>query len=1123
MNAPIRFGRGGGLPRSVGSLVLAAVFLVAAVGCTGDPDDGDDSADAVADAGDDATTGDGATGADGRVGGDSTAGDISGDTATHPAPEVKFTAPANGAVVKGKIKFEIDAKAAAGLTIKKVDLDIDSALYVSDEKAPWSFVLDTNQRPEGEYKIGATAHDSAGGKKRAEIAITIDRSGPEILFKSPLANAHVNGDVTPIKLALEVAGDQPTTVAFSAIRKGKISVLKTLKEAPWQTDWSTKGLEGGAWTLRAIGNDKHGNSTTTTVNVVVDRGPKTTLETPKSGQTVFGTIDVKVTCEDDVGLTKLKVDTGGKVIAEQSISGTKKTVTVKWNTVGFKPTFNVLTATCFDGNGQFSNDHAKVTVDQKPVAALKSCTGQGFKNCTAVPVVPAALFGTHKLIAGVQDDDATLKSVALKLDGKPLADLSKAPFEHAWDTTKTADGPHKLDATFKTSKGDALNLSFSVTINNCDTDKDGHKDKTAACGGLDCDDKDKGVFPGAADPYGDGKDSNCDGKDGKDADGDGYFDKASGGKDCNDSDKTIRPCADDKAGDGIDSNCDGKDTQSCDDCDSCSVDTASGDSCLHIAFGDGNKCSDGNPCSTGDTCNNGSCIATSSKDCNDGNLCTADSCSVSGSGANAKLSCKHTPSTGACFDGDACTVKTCIKGVCKVGGAVKCDDGIACTEDKCDAKSGCFAVTAKDGAACATGCKIGVCKTGTCNGSVDGIWQKIYAGSTGRVMTIVPAGKGEYFGVGYAVSGLPMGFIMRFDGAGKAIWQKNLGASSSGALIDAAADGKGGVIAGGVKIGGFGGTQQGAVSWISSTGSVKKTTNVTGTVSLTGITVDDDGNAYVAGGVGTTSPNGGRVVALSTTGSTKWTQDATGTGKGATLNRIEYADGHVVAVGAAPAGNYTTGFARKLSTAGKTIWTLKTQPSGYISASFVGLSASKTGWVAGGAAQKFSSASAFAVGIDNNGKKLWERAGYATGAFWGGIPAGSGVLMTGIAGTGSKTDGLMVRIDANGNPVWTKTVGGNLADSLVKGVAVPGGFLLPGDKDGFQQGSGKRFIMRIDSFGNSNCTASGTCAGKSSTSCEDTNPCTLDTCDGKSGCKHSNMPDKSPCGGGKTCKAGTCG
>ncbi|MEL6347028.1 MAG: MopE-related protein [Myxococcota bacterium] len=72
----------------------------------------------------------------------------------------------------------------------------------------------------------------------------------------------------------------------------------------------------------------------------------------------------------------------------------------------------------------------------------------------------------------------------------------------------------------------------------------------------DCDDSDPTIHPGARELAGDSVDSDCDGLDGVDGDGDGQASKQSGGQDCNDDDPAIFYGADERC-DLIDNDCDG--------------------------------------------------------------------------------------------------------------------------------------------------------------------------------------------------------------------------------------------------------------------------------------------------------------------------------------------------------------------------------------------------------------------------------------------------------------------------------------------------------------------------------------------------------------------------------------
>ena len=70
--------------------------------------------------------------------------------------------------------------------------------------------------------------------------------------------------------------------------------------------------------------------------------------------------------------------------------------------------------------------------------------------------------------------------------------------------------------------------------------------------------------------------------------------------------------------------------------------------------------------------------------CNDGNACTADTCSAG--------VCAHTPVRDgtACSDGNLCNgMETCQAGVCRAGTPLSCNDGNPCTTDACNPTRGC--------------------------------------------------------------------------------------------------------------------------------------------------------------------------------------------------------------------------------------------------------------------------------------------------------------------------------------------------------------------------------------------------------------------------------------------------
>jgi hypothetical protein len=124
---------------------------------------------------------------------------------------------------------------------------------------------------------------------------------------------------------------------------------------------------------------------------------------------------------------------------------------------------------------------------------------------------------------------------------------------------------------------------------------------------------------------------------------------------------------------------------SCDDRNPCTTDAcAAATGCTHVAVADATPCADSNPCNGVETCRAGTCAAGTPPSCDDYNVCTVDSCAPAG--------CQHVPLPDETLrpDGTVCNgVEVCYKGVLYQGSPLRCDDGNVCTTDSCDPAAGC--------------------------------------------------------------------------------------------------------------------------------------------------------------------------------------------------------------------------------------------------------------------------------------------------------------------------------------------------------------------------------------------------------------------------------------------------
>lgn len=154
------------------------------------------------------------------------------------------------------------------------------------------------------------------------------------------------------------------------------------------------------------------------------------------------------------------------------------------------------------------------------------------------------------------------------------------------------------------------------------------------------------------------------------------------------------------------------DNDGCEDGNECTLDLCDEETetCTEELMNDGVDCQDNDLCTQNESCLNGLCQGGTGVVCDDGNLCTLDSCT-------SDLGCLFSNENTACNDGDPCTLADlCSAGECQGGTLLDCDDGNECTEDVCLTESGCTSLPSGD-----IPCdEVNLCTKGSCDGEVCG-------------------------------------------------------------------------------------------------------------------------------------------------------------------------------------------------------------------------------------------------------------------------------------------------------------------------------------------------------------------------------------------------------------------
>jgi len=384
--------------------------------------------------------------------------------------------------------------------------------------------------------------------------------------------------------------------------------------------------------------------------------------------------------------------------------------------------------------------------DGNPCTESETCTGEICKGklvncddgstCTSDACNPKTGC-EHKNVQGPCDDNDKCTEKDACADGKCVGlaiGVTAACDDNndcTLDTCKSAEGcfHKKLDGT-TCSDGEACTVGDKCKLGTCeaganacgcgsDADCKNKEDGNACNGTLHCEPKSKTckVKPGTAITCDTSINNACQTNECNPKSGTCGIAKTKDGIPC-DADGNV--CTKDDA--CKDGKCQPGTVVTCNDNNGCTTDVCDKKGGCKFTPNTDPCDADGSKCTSGDACKAGGCVPGPAKKCDDGEACTKDVCRAS------DAVCLSQPLTDTCDDDNKCTLEEkCGKHpvtfawTCVTDKVLLCNDGNACTADKCDAKKGCVSEAVPDGGACDDGnkCTSGdTCKTGKCTGAV---------------------------------------------------------------------------------------------------------------------------------------------------------------------------------------------------------------------------------------------------------------------------------------------------------------------------------------------------------------------------------------------------------------------
>ena len=383
------------------------------------------------------------------------------NTVTTNPPTVTITSPSAGAKVSGS-NVIISASASSDIGVAGVQFLIDGAAFGSKvTNTPYFVSWDSTKSKNGSHTLTAIVSDTAGNQATSNAVIVTDsnainQSGPTVSLTTPTSGAKLSNTVTVSAIATSSIG-----IAGVQFLMDGVSLSPEIPASPYVFTWNTTKVSNGPHTLTATAFDTSGAQATSkviTVTVSNDKStaPTVTLTAPISGAKLSNTVTVSAIAASSIGIAGVQFAMDGVSLGPEVVTSP---YAIPVDTTKVSNGAHSLTATAFDTAG------AQATSKVVAVTVSNNQNNVPTVSLTA-PSSGVTVSGTINISANASDG-TSVPSVQFVLDGKNLGGVILAPsYSMSWDTTKTGNGSHVLQAFATNAAGKTAVDSMIVTINN---------------------------------------------------------------------------------------------------------------------------------------------------------------------------------------------------------------------------------------------------------------------------------------------------------------------------------------------------------------------------------------------------------------------------------------------------------------------------------------------------------------------------------------------------------------------------------------------------------------------------------------------------------------------------------
>ncbi len=302
-------------------------------------------------------------------------------------PNLQLGGVSAGSTVSGIVTLTAQASATglSSIQFQVSGSNVGPQITSGSCSATW----DSRTQPDGARTVTVVGRDSAGNSVTAPAVVvnvknsTVDTSAPVVSVSSPSSGSVLSGTVTLAASATDNVG--VSSVWFTL---DNVVIGSEVSSAPFQVSWSTASASNGSHVLRAAARDAAGNATTSasvtiTINnaaggdsvatssaVTITIGsapappadkaaPTVAMTSPATGANVSGTVTLKATASDNIGVTSVQFLVDGVSIGAGTGSGTYQ---LSWNTANVSTSHHVLQAVARDAAGNSTTSSSVIVV-----------------------------------------------------------------------------------------------------------------------------------------------------------------------------------------------------------------------------------------------------------------------------------------------------------------------------------------------------------------------------------------------------------------------------------------------------------------------------------------------------------------------------------------------------------------------------------------------------------------------------------------------------------------------------------------------------------------------------------------------------------------------------------------